>query len=171
MIVGVAGKKQHGKDTFYQLLKEIHTSVERYSFADEVKRYAAIYFGVDATQQDKEKYRFILQGIGQMMRDQVDKSYWIQIVKSQIDLSTARIKCITDVRYKNEVDYVKNSGGIMVRVINPRIHNHDVHLSENDLNEHCDYDYVIHNDSTIQDYRQKVVSCLQHMTAKGLLLP
>jgi len=66
---------------------------------------------------------------------------------------------ITDVRFPNEVERIKDKGGIVIRVnrdngtraidVNP-------HPSETALDDFSDFDYVIENDGSIEDLVDKV---------------
>ena len=73
---------------------------------------------------------------------------------------------ITDVRFKNEVEWVKSKGGKIIRIISPnRTHTRmskeaanqeaydriRTHASEIGLDNYHDFDYVIHNDYTDED--------------------
>ena len=68
---------------------------------------------------------------------------------------------ITDVRFPNEVEAIKDRGGIVIRInrdngtraidVNP-------HLSETALDDYDGFDYVIENDGTVQDLIDKVKS-------------
>lgn len=63
---------------------------------------------------------------------------------------------ITDVRFPNEAQAVKNRGGIMIRVNRPDKGNTDNHPSEISLDNYQDWDHVIENNGTIEDLIEKV---------------
>jgi hypothetical protein len=56
---------------------------------------------------------------------------------------------ITDVRFPNEVDAIRNRGGVLVRVHNPRIESIDTHESETALDNYKEWDGLIINDGDI----------------------
>jgi len=71
---------------------------------------------------------------------------------------------ITDVRFPNEANIIKEKGGIMIRINRPQYLNNRLvigkneHLSETALDNYDGFDYVIENDGTVQDLIDKVKS-------------
>jgi hypothetical protein len=61
---------------------------------------------------------------------------------------------ITDVRFINEVEAIKERGGIVIRVNNPNVESTDRHISETELDNYP-FDYIIENGSTLSDLRIK----------------
>jgi hypothetical protein len=163
MIIGVSGKKRSGKDTFFEILKEsLNTrySVKKYAFANKVKDFSIKYFNVPSVDIKEEKNRFILQGVGQLLRDEINKDFWVNSLFSEIHKNRLanpnEISVITDVRYQNEADKILSiDSGILVRVENPNNMLSDYHESENDLNNYP-FDIKIINDGSIDDYQRKV---------------
>lgn len=164
MIIGVAGKKRSGKDTFYEIVKEElknYYDVKKYAFADLVKDYAVEYFNIDRRDIKKEENRFILQGIGQMFREKVQEDYWIQNTFLKIYNSRKRnpneISIITDVRYINEaMEIERKDQGLLLKIVNKNNKSFDFHVSENELNDY-EFDCVINNNGTFEDYRKEVL--------------
>jgi dephospho-CoA kinase len=165
MIVAVSGKKRSGKDTFYQLVKEYvehgtNIRVVRFAFADAVKKYAESYFAV-SRYTDKEEYRFILQGIGQMMREEVRKSYWIDITSRGIEEEFTKygkdnvIAIITDVRYLNEMEWALENADISLRIERAEAPSDDSHPSEVELDK-FDFGHKIINNGDMCQYREVV---------------
>ena len=80
---------------------------------------------------------------------------------------------ITDTRFPNELQAVKDRGGITIRVNRPdfvensltgekflvKVHKSE-HLSETSL-DHAEFDYVIENDGTLKDLKEKVIEILK----------
>lgn len=66
---------------------------------------------------------------------------------------------ITDTRFPNEAEAIKNKDGIIIRVVR-KGQNSDVHVSETALDS-WEFDHVIYNDGTIDDLIKKVQLCLQ----------
>lgn len=174
MIIGLSGKKKSGKDFAYQIINSemmsrTNTATRRYAFADEVKRVAAEYFGYK--EKDKDDLRFVLQGVGQMMREEVDKNYWVKQTIEKIHRDTEEftnrgvelISVITDVRYRNEADMITALDGQLIRIERPINPDTDNHPSEVDLDDY-EFKHVIVNDKDKADYIRKVKTCL-----KGLL--
>lgn len=171
MLIGVSGKKQAGKDTFFEFLSkrikgkyQNKVIVKHYAFAAAVKEFSTKYFHVDlATPETKEKNRFVLQGVGQMFRDEVNEDFWINKVDSQYKediLFTPEddilLGVVTDLRYRNELDWVTNNGGILVRISRDN-ESKDSHPSETELSDE-DFLHVIYNDESLEKYRMSIFS-------------
>ena len=71
---------------------------------------------------------------------------------------------VTDVRFPNEANIIKDKGGIMIRInrsqfmIDGKVILKDEHASETGLDDYDKFDYVIDNDGTVQDLIDKVKS-------------
>lgn len=160
MVIGISGKKRSGKDTFYSIFKEKVTSAKRFAFADKVKEFAVHHFNIPYMEVNSEENRFLLQGIGQMFREEVDELFWCRQVFSEIQKSRknnpGEIAVITDVRYRNEADFIlEQDNSFLIRIVNTKTELFDPHISENDLNEYT-FDFVIENNGSIMDYESRV---------------
>lgn len=173
MLIGLSGKKQAGKDTFCRLMQETYpVPVIRVALGDflkeEVFKYVLEPHGIDIEALHdgrKENFRLILQGWGtDFKRKLVDDNYWIDCLDNhlrQANYPENALVVITDVRFPNEYDYIKNNGGLVFRVNRPpkgifnkikkllRI-GQDKHVSETSLDKHK-FDYMINNNRTIPD--------------------
>lgn len=167
MLIGISGKKRAGKDTFFRMMasriKAKHPEIEvvHLAFADKVKEFAATYFQQPTNGGDKEASRFILQGIGEMIREEVDREFWINKVAAlyrQHLLENGKhpwVAAITDMRYGNEKEWVIRNGGILVR-ISKDSDVADAHHSETALSDE-DFDTVIENNGTLEEFQRKVI--------------
>jgi len=164
MIIALSGKKRSGKDEFYRVAVGFATEcfggsipVIRYAFADEVKRYAKRYFSHD--ERNKENTRFILQGIGQMMREEVGREYWIEVVERLIEKNEKKypnhLGIITDTRYRNEAEWAVARGYPLIRIIRDGIEQTDAHPSETELDD-FPFSRIIHNNGSREEYRNVV---------------
>ena len=106
-IVNVAGKAQHGKDTFAQYLadylyEEHKKKTQILHFADGVK-LAAKRAGWDG--EKDQNGRVLLQFIGtEWGRNQIDKEVWIHKVRERIH-SDSDVVIFPDTRFLNEITY------------------------------------------------------------------
>lgn len=117
LLIGLTGKAQSGKDTFYRYAVKAfpEKKVQRIAFADEVRDMAEAYFGWDP-EGDKEGQRHILQGIGMMVRKEFDEDFWLDIGSSKIEWDSD-IVIFTDCRFPNELAAIEAGGGRSVRVV------------------------------------------------------
>lgn len=67
---------------------------------------------------------------------------------------------ITDVRFPQEVEAIKNRDGIVIRVIRPGKQDGDTHISETALDDYKDFDFVIINDGNLEELEEKVKNIL-----------
>ena len=85
-----------------------------------------------------------------------NKSDWLSATNSKW--------IITDVRFPNEAQAIKDRGGILIRINRPQyldnglVIRKDEHPSETALDDYDGFDYVIENDGTVQDLIDKVKS-------------
>ena len=154
LIIGLAGRKQSGKDTVCKLLGEMfpHLGVRRIAFADALKEEVAVACGVSRQEIDeqKDRYRMILQWWGTEFRRHDDEDYWVrQAHKRMLVHGDADLLVITDARFPNELEFVHESGGEAFWIERPG-DTFDAHTSEHSINPH-DCLATIKNTGTLFD--------------------
>lgn len=186
LIVGVCGDKQHGKDTVAQMLIDIaiENNVEavRRAMADPLKEEIADCFaprmGVTReelirqmnTTGEKERWRLIMQWWGTEYRRAEDKDYWVKQMNSWMKAngwSREIIILVPDVRFLNEIHYVLDNGGYMVRVNRPGFPTNDAHSSEQEWKQFTGWSQIIENDSNENDLKTKVVAMYTLLEGRG----
>jgi hypothetical protein len=180
-IIGVTGKKFNGKDTLGNYLSKYN--YKRMAFADPLKQVIKNIFDFNDEQlygENKEKIddfwkispRSAMQFIGtDLFRHQMNKlipeigdEIWIKVVKRQIENiwknNPNQKIVITDVRFPNECNLIRELGGIIIRVKRKieDIHTDSdfiiVHESETYINAlKVDYDFD-NNKTKIDLYKQ-----------------
>lgn len=132
MIIGLSGKAGAGKDTIGDLLVREHGYVKA-SFAAPLKDLACkidpdlaafvARHGWDEAKQ-MEHVRLLLQRLGQGVRD-LDEQFWVKLgeqfvyeqMAAQGTMHPRVVFC--DVRYLNEVQFIRAGGGRLWRVVRP----------------------------------------------------
>jgi len=114
---------------------------------------------------DKMNYkdRDILQWWGtEYRREKYGDDYWIRDLENRIDPN--RNYVISDLRFKNEFDYIKSTGGITVKVDRGMLFEKDksTHHSEVDLDDR-EFDEVIYNTGTLDQLRDMVCSLMKEV--------
>lgn len=110
LIIGLGHKARHGKDSTAQILVELFPQyVKRFALADALRCYCRVAHGM--TTKDAP----LLQRVGVEMRER-NPSIWIDTLYWQLVENAPRIAVITDVRFNNEANFVRQMGGMMVRV-------------------------------------------------------
>jgi phosphomevalonate kinase len=174
-IIGLAGKKRAGKDTIYSIASDILGGrVGRVGFADAVKHEVseATGFRMDFIEEHKKDFRSLLQVWGtEFRRNLCGNEYWIEKMADVLKASKDHYDYIfiTDVRFDNECEFIKNQGGQVVRVERrlesykdlSEIEAFDSHSSENSFNDYSHYDYVLNNDGTERELNDSVVLMLE----------
>lgn len=149
-LIGFAGKKRHGKNTAADLLPT--PAWQQLAFADPIKKALdAMGFPEPV---DKEKHipevgcswRYLAQTLGtQWGRQTVSPNIWVNATRHRIESLFAhdyRV-AVTDVRFPNEVDMIRELGGVVVLVQRPDAPDYaDSHISENHV---ITPDYVVVN--------------------------
>ena len=84
----------------------------------------------------------------------IDNNIWVKAVHKQITDEWKKNPCqkfvVTDIRFDNELQIIKELGGVTVRVTRPKIENTDTHSSETQISQ-FDVDYDLLNDTTIEN--------------------
>lgn len=173
-LIGISGKKRSGKDTFYKTLKAIypHLNYQQESFAKPLKKIIS-----ELTNRDISKLcklglydhilpcynitvRQFMQNFAGTCRTHFDKDIWIKSLESRIDRSSNYI--ITDVRHINEAEWIKKYNGILIRVERPNM-SVDMDVSETQLDDYQGFDYIVYNNSSLEEYEYKVVRLLKSL--------
>lgn len=151
-LIGLSGWATSGKDAVGQVLQREH-HFTRVAFADPIKSLA-VRIGWDGKKD--ERGRVLLQRIGVAAREVFGDDVWVNLAMRQVDLllsEGARV-CVTDVRFRNEVDAIRERGGIVFRVVRPGIEAPNGHVSEHALDSVPLHAVV--NDGTLADLSSTV---------------
>jgi hypothetical protein len=179
VIIGISGKRGAGKDLFATILA--YRGFKNYPFAGALKERVRQDFNLKKEETDgkfKEsptrfvRYNYkqdnglevvegywtpreIMIAYGQFYR-QFDNLFWVKKVFDTLKaLPEQSLITISDVRFKNEADYIKEKGGILVRLErDPKLNiygpNQINDPSETELDDYNGFDFVIpkeHNEN------------------------
>lgn len=185
--IAITGHANSGKDTLSKMLvKQLRKEKGRYisagyiAFADPIKEMALCMFP-----NLPRKYFFgssqyrktIIPGafkngqpltVRQVLLDlgtEVGRSYKDDIWLDNFDIAFKEkyykgIVVATDVRFSNEFDHLKNKGFQQIKLYRNTEEPGINHISETDQNSISDndYDFVIHNDNTLNSLKQLIVN-------------
>ena len=91
--------------------------------------------------------REVLQVIGtDICRTYIKDDIWLEYIKNEILPNTKYV--ITDARFENERNYLKQIGAVLILVKRPGFESKSNHISENQLGKDSDYDMIAINDTT-----------------------
>lgn len=166
MIIGLCGKAGSGKDYSAEIMRKLaikdgKQNIAILSFAKPLYDMLAV-LGLDISHYSKREnkenptwinnevsFRTMLQTLGtEWGRNTIDENLWVKIMRKKIDdLPENSLVIITDCRFQNEIDLIRDLNGKIIKVVG---HNKDYatktnHVSENEI---MDYDILVYNDYT-----------------------
>lgn len=174
--------------TYSRLLPNKYRTFKNVKFADKLKDCVCILLGCTRSQlEDREfkesclssewdeifvfiegkkigrerkqiTYRQFMQLLGTEVGRNLHQNIWVNSTFANYNENSKWI--ISDVRFPNEVEAIKSKGGILIRINRPGFENTDEHKSETALDNYDGFDYVIENDSSIDDLIHKIHNIL-----------
>lgn len=170
-LVGLIGKKRSGKDTLAATLVE-EFGFQRFAFADPLKdAVSRLPIPVYDTLTERPRYRCLkdvlsehgwegakeiravrrlLQEYGVAIRE-IQEDFWVRATLDRAVQHTHETgpSVITDVRFPNEADEVRDAGGMIVRIVRPGQDSTDTHASEVALDDY-EEDVLVANDGSLE---------------------
>ncbi len=168
-LIGLIGHAGSGKDTVADHL--VRRGFTRIAFADAVRNVllsvnplvtreglrlqeAVEAHGWDRVKREIPEVRVLLQGLGAGVRDTLGESTWLDHALRRLDtLSGPAV--VTDVRYPNEANALRNRGFTLVWVQRPGVGPANAHPSETDIPTEL-ADVVLTNDRGIPELHAAV---------------
>lgn len=183
MIFGICGKAFSGKDTFAKILAEELNKIQYppyvlMAYAGELKlrvqkdfdlsydqlwgnqkeindlRYPKRGQGFSSNPGDYWTPREIMQAYGEFYRS-IDYDFWVKNLFRIIEDKEYKNVIITDCRHLNEVEAVKEHGGLLIKIIreNKDTPHGATHISETALDNFNKYDFTIVNNFGLDDLK------------------
>jgi len=188
MLIGLTGKKGHGKTQVREFLME-DEGTECISFAKVIKDLTMrILFDLGYTKEEakemtygseKEKVikelgvssRHIQQTLGtEWGRELIHPDLWLILFNKRYEtLLDGGFKTIVcdDVRFLNEVNLITSLGGKIIKVHRPDVEeSQDQHPSEKEMEEIVP-DAILSNDGTLEDLHFLSYAILEHLRKKS----
>jgi len=159
----------HKNDYIIQkVLDKLNPLIKLYSFADILKKEICIkllgltYEQCYGSDEDKNTMtdvldpfvlkpmnaRDVMQYVGTDLFRKMKPNVWVDATLNQIQEDKPKIAIITDCRFPNEVDSIKNKGGKIIRLTRDLYNSN--HISEKILDQDnydwSNFDYIIHNE-------------------------
>lgn len=179
-LIALTGKYGSGKDTIANYLTKDH-KFARLVFSDELKHRTSLLTNIDLKilqgntkknrikRESKKDKIFRLTGrqwltvLGDGIRRHVDEDYWLDIVMEKKDQFNRVV--ITDARYNNEFERIKEENGILIYVSNNQI---TETVSERifDFKNSKYIDYVINNHGSKKELYGNVREMLGYIEFK-----
>lgn len=183
MILGLTGYAGSGKDALAKSLK-LRGDFYRIAFADKVREMALTlnpdifseeydsYFelrrfvdrvGWDAAKKEDE-VREYLQRLGHGSREVLGDDVWVRASRATLigHLEQNHNVVFTDVRYHNELSFIKANGGKVFRIEREGVVAVNGHITETNVDD-LPVDGVIFNNGSIQDLSQEATDLLRKL--------
>jgi hypothetical protein len=179
-LIGISGFARSGKDTFFQrssnLLSKEGKQSKRYAFADALKEeldeLLLKYTGISAfteENKDKELIRPLLVTYGTELRRKLNQNCWIEKIQDRVidSLNRKEYVFITDVRFKNEAEWIRMNGGLLVNVsragVTPANHEEhkQLHLMKRFITHNCFWE--TYGDNHLDKCDEHVAPILSHI--------
>jgi hypothetical protein len=197
MILGLIGKINSGKNTFANSLIKDFNFIS-IAFADPLKKIAQEMFDIPTenlwgpSEKRDARTRTILQVLGTDIGRGIDPDIWVKKTLKRIKIlqkenhdiyglipninKTSNI-VITDVRFPNEAQALKDMRGILIHLIRPQNYeitnipkSHQNHYSEQAIDEIPKdiINYTIMNDSDLMDFIKKSKKIIKALLQKNV---
>lgn len=186
LVIGLCGAKGSGKDYFYHTAKKMYPQldVRKIAYADPIKnelcqifelkseleydmlKRTPVHFTLADYTKREVAGRHIVREIGMLMR-KYDEQQFVRYVEEEIRKAPQALWCITDLRFDNELDSVRNRlDGFVVKIKRPGFV-YDGHVTETELSDDVCHS-IINNEGSIKHYEkqvQHVLNTIMHTIA------
>ncbi len=184
MIIGLSGYAKSGKDTVAEIIREIQPEKWQIKkFSGKLKTIASIMLGIPEYMFENQDFkseilgeewwknygdfyhqttvRDFLQLLGtDAIRNGLHTNAWVNALMAdykprKMDQYSPSNWIVTDVRFPNEAEAIKDRGGVIIRIDRPGVEPVNAHPSEIAL-DNWDFDYKIANVSDLPALKQTV---------------
>ncbi len=183
IVIGLIGRSRVGKDTFGKMLAEelFNRTGKRFilmAYAEELKKRIQLDFDLSYDQlwgdkKEEEDLRYpkkeggywtgreIMQFMGTECFRAVDNNFWIKELFRIVNDNGFKYVIITDVRFPDEAQPVKERDGFIIQVSSNReivgtVHNQK-HASEVSMTNYDKIDFKINNNGSLEELRSTAV--------------
>lgn len=164
MLYGITGKAGAGKDTIASILAN-ELNYTHISFAGPLKEALSVLGMPEPPREIKEhnypgrdySYRVAAQTLGTEWARKLDENFWINLAIQKLDELKGRSVCISDVRFDNEAQMIKDRGGYILKIVG-RDYNvsNATHVSEAGVSGSL-VDIEIPNRGSIEELKKSVL--------------
>lgn len=182
LLIGLAGRARSGKSTAAEHLVRTHL-LEHYAFADPLRTGLMEIFNLDPEDFEGDRKeqpldwlgrspRELMQSMGtEWARQMVNPDVWVKIAEQNLNylqnsLSSVVGFVISDVRFENEAEFIRQRGGTIVHLHRPDAPAVNPHASEAGLLIRQD-DLVVRNTSCLASLRMQIDTCVEIIRSRA----
>jgi len=167
VLIGLIGLKQSGKDTFADYLVDKH-HFKKLAFAEPVKKICQVMFLLTEEQLNDPHQKEVVDGrwglsprqmmqkVGtDMVRQTWDDDFWVKNMDMRIRQVVQKV-VVSDVRFPNEAQWIRDKGGLLVRIDDGREKPQDTHSSETSQASIQEDVCVFNEKNGLEDFHWKV---------------
>ena len=162
-VILLSGKARSGKGTAAEMILGRYNGIP-FAFADDIKTIAYNYFGWHG--EKDELGRKLLQDIGTTGRN-YNRDIWVNDTIDRIQWWTRQssdnqLAVVTDTRYPNEIQRIKHefSDVVTIRITRDSVEKLK-HPSETALDQWTDWDYVVKNNGSLEEFQKKILEIME----------
>jgi hypothetical protein len=177
--VGLTGAAGSGKDTVAEFLFR-YWGFQQFALADAIKEGASEMLGIPLWMFHDRVYkerpvapygvspRKLAQTLGtEWARNTIGEDTWIIRLDNDIDFVNANWRVVADVRFDNEVNWIRGLGGQVWRVNRNGMESVRPHVSENGVRD-GNWDLVVDNTGDFDHLENSVRECVRLGLGLGL---
>ncbi|WMJ01372.1 deoxynucleotide monophosphate kinase [Pseudomonas chlororaphis subsp. aurantiaca] len=176
ILIGLAGPARSGKSTAADHLVRNHL-LEHYAFADPLRSGLMEIFNLDPDDFEGAKKeqpvdwlgrspRELMQSMGtEWARQMVHPDVWVKLAEQNLNylqnsLSGVVGFVVSDVRFENEAEFIRQRGGTIAHIFRPNAQAVNPHISEAGIVVQPG-DLAIYNDKCVSALRVKIDTCVE----------
>lgn len=168
LIIILSGKAKAGKNIVADIIKEYFNNSIQVAYAYYIKDYLKRMNKYN--EQEKEQYRSLLQEFGiDFLSKYINPKFLINRAMEDIEVFSYfyDVIVITDARLIDEIEMPKQkfSNVITIRIENNKNNNltetEKKHITETELDNYSNFDYIIENNSTIENLKNQTIDILK----------
>jgi len=169
----LAGKAQSGKNLSATIIKKYYEKQNKktviISYAKYLKDYAKEIINWNG--EENTKPRELLQQLGvELIKNKIDENMLINRIKEDIKVYAYffDVIIISDARFESEIEEIKkqNKNVTVIKIEgkqNTLTTEQKQHITETALNNYNNYDYIIENNKTLEELKQKITKIMEEI--------
>ncbi|WP_350578619.1 deoxynucleotide monophosphate kinase [Pseudomonas sp. HY2-MNA-CIBAN-0224] len=167
LLIGLTGRARTGKTTAAEHLTGTYL-LEHYAFADPLRDGLMAIFNLDPTDFEGDRKeqplawldhspRQLMQSMGtEWARNTVHQDVWVKLAEQNLNYMTKSLGAVTgfvvsDVRFDNEADFIRRSGGTIIHIWRADAQSVNPHASEKGIAGNVN-DLLVDNNGTVEEF-------------------